>query len=171
MALIPICAGLCSSAEGLCESCQHCKTASLEGEREDVQTSIRGLCASAVSKALGMFLLSLNSPCAPTSGSRTARGLQAQGPLPCRAACQLPRVGTFALKSWETKLSSLLTAQCSTPSWYNSQSFVARDGNSVLELKSRVGEARSRVQNISCCFWVGMDRGHGYSRCWQCCAV
>jgi len=63
MALIPICTGLCSSTEGLCESCQHCKTtASLEGEGEDVQTSSRELSAVSVSKTLGMLLLSLYSP-------------------------------------------------------------------------------------------------------------
>lgn len=60
MALIPICTGLCSSTEDVCESCQHCKTtASLEGEEEDVQTSIRGLCAVSAPKALEMFLRSL----------------------------------------------------------------------------------------------------------------
>lgn len=108
MALIPICAGLCSSAEGLCESCQHCKTASLEGERQDVHTSSRGLCTTAASKALGMFLLSLNSSCAPTSGSRTAKeSCKPRACSPCMPAAQSKDICTKILGNQTCLPSSL----------------------------------------------------------------
>lgn len=76
MALIPICPGLCSSPEGLCESCQYCKTtALLEGEGEDVRASSRGLCAIPGPKPLRMLLLSSSLPSAPNpEGSRATGG-------------------------------------------------------------------------------------------------
>lgn len=108
MALLLICAGLCSSTEGLCEHCQHCKTtASLEGEGDDVQTSSRGLCAISMPKALGMLLLPFYLSCAPTSGSRTTRGLQAHSPAPPQSVCQLPSERTFALSLENQRLEHL----------------------------------------------------------------
>lgn len=139
MALIPIYTGLCFSAEGLCESCQHCKTASLEGEQEDVQTSSRRLCASAVSKALGKFLLSLNSPCAPTSGSRTAEGSANPEPallLSCMPAAQSEDISTKILGN-QTRLPSSVH---NVASLHDTTAKASRDGNSMLRGKEKSSE-------------------------------